>query len=55
MLSRPVPKASDRQRTLAGIRTTGRAACVIDGGGAARFIVDLVGALQDFNEDVVKL
>src|SRR3954447_7839973 len=35
MLSRPVPKASDRQRTLAGIRTTGRAACVIDGGGAS--------------------
>src|SRR4051794_36894180 len=35
MLSRPVPKASDRQRTLAGIRTTGRAASVIDGGGAS--------------------
>jgi pyruvate dehydrogenase E2 component (dihydrolipoamide acetyltransferase) len=28
---------------------------VIDGGGAARFIVDLVAALQDFNEEVVKL
>lgn len=28
---------------------------VIDGGSAARFIVDLVAALQDFNEDVVKL
>lgn len=28
---------------------------VIDGGGAARFIVDLVAALQDFKEDVVKL
>lgn len=28
---------------------------VIDGGSAARFIVDLVAALQDFSEDVVKL
>jgi pyruvate dehydrogenase E2 component (dihydrolipoamide acetyltransferase) len=28
---------------------------VIDGGGAARFIVDLVAALQDFSEDVVKI
>ena len=28
---------------------------VIDGGGAARFIVDLVGALQDFEEAVVKI
>jgi len=28
---------------------------VIDGGAAARFIVDLVMALQDFSEDVVKL
>ena len=28
---------------------------VIDGGSAARFIVDLVTALQDFSEDVVKL
>jgi pyruvate dehydrogenase E2 component (dihydrolipoamide acetyltransferase) len=28
---------------------------VIDGGSAARFIVDLVGALQDFGEEVVKL
>jgi len=28
---------------------------VIDGGGAARFIVDLVAALQDFSEEVVKL
>lgn len=28
---------------------------VIDGGAAARFIVDLVTALQDFSEDVVKL
>jgi pyruvate dehydrogenase E2 component (dihydrolipoamide acetyltransferase) len=28
---------------------------VIDGGGAARFIVDLVGALQDFKEAVVKI
>jgi pyruvate dehydrogenase E2 component (dihydrolipoamide acetyltransferase) len=28
---------------------------VIDGGTAARFIVDLVAALQDFAEDVVKL
>ena len=34
-LSRPIPKASDRQRTLARIGTTGRAACVIDGGGAS--------------------
>ena len=28
---------------------------VIDGGAAARFIVDLVAALQDFEEAVVKL
>lgn len=28
---------------------------VIDGGSAARFIVDLVAALQDFSEDVVRL
>ncbi len=28
---------------------------VIDGGAAARFIVDLVAALQDFEEDAVKL
>lgn len=28
---------------------------VIDGGSAARFVVDLVAALQDFNEEVVKL
>lgn len=28
---------------------------VIDGGSAARFIVDLVTALQDYNEDVVKV
>jgi pyruvate/2-oxoglutarate dehydrogenase complex dihydrolipoamide acyltransferase (E2) component len=28
---------------------------VIDGGAAARFIVDLVGALQDFEEAVVKI
>ena len=28
---------------------------VIDGGAAARFMVDLVGALQDFKEDAVKL
>lgn len=28
---------------------------VIDGGSAARFIVDLVAALQDFKEDAVKL
>ena len=28
---------------------------VIDGGSAARFIVDLVAALQDLSEDVVKL
>jgi pyruvate dehydrogenase E2 component (dihydrolipoamide acetyltransferase) len=28
---------------------------VIDGGAAARFMVDLVAALQDFKEDVVKL
>ncbi|HEY1787282.1 MAG TPA: 2-oxo acid dehydrogenase subunit E2, partial [Verrucomicrobiae bacterium] len=28
---------------------------VIDGGAAARFMVDLVGALQDFKEDLVKL
>ncbi|HEX5218200.1 MAG TPA: 2-oxo acid dehydrogenase subunit E2 [Verrucomicrobiae bacterium] len=28
---------------------------VIDGGSAARFIVDLVAALQDFSEDVVKI
>jgi pyruvate dehydrogenase E2 component (dihydrolipoamide acetyltransferase) len=28
---------------------------VIDGGAAARFIVDLVAALQDFQEDAVKL
>ena len=28
---------------------------VIDGGSAARFIVDLVTALQDFSEDVVKI
>jgi pyruvate dehydrogenase E2 component (dihydrolipoamide acetyltransferase) len=28
---------------------------VIDGGSAARFIVDLVAALQDFSEDAVKL
>ncbi len=28
---------------------------VIDGGGAARFTVDLLAALQDFSEDVVKL
>jgi pyruvate dehydrogenase E2 component (dihydrolipoamide acetyltransferase) len=28
---------------------------VIDGGGAARFIVDLVGALQDFKESAVKI
>ncbi len=28
---------------------------VIDGGSAARFTVDLVAALQDFNEDVVKI
>lgn len=28
---------------------------VIDGGSAARFIVDLVAALQDFGEDIVKL
>jgi pyruvate dehydrogenase E2 component (dihydrolipoamide acetyltransferase) len=28
---------------------------VIDGGGAARFTVDLVAALADFSEDVVKL
>jgi pyruvate dehydrogenase E2 component (dihydrolipoamide acetyltransferase) len=28
---------------------------VIDGGEAARFIVDLVAALQDFNEDAVKI
>jgi pyruvate dehydrogenase E2 component (dihydrolipoamide acetyltransferase) len=28
---------------------------VIDGGGAARFIVDLVTALQDFSEDTVKI
>jgi pyruvate dehydrogenase E2 component (dihydrolipoamide acetyltransferase) len=28
---------------------------VIDGGGAARFIVDLVGAMQDFKEEAVKI
>ncbi|HMP84833.1 MAG TPA: 2-oxo acid dehydrogenase subunit E2, partial [Verrucomicrobiota bacterium] len=28
---------------------------VIDGGSAARFVVDLVAALQDFSEEVVKL
>ena len=28
---------------------------VIDGGAAARFIVDLVAALQDFKEEAVKL
>jgi pyruvate dehydrogenase E2 component (dihydrolipoamide acetyltransferase) len=28
---------------------------VIDGGAAARFMVDLVGALQDFKEDAVKI
>ena len=28
---------------------------IIDGGEAARFIVDLVAALQDFKEDAVKL
>jgi pyruvate dehydrogenase E2 component (dihydrolipoamide acetyltransferase) len=28
---------------------------VIDGGAAARFIVDLVAAMQDFNEDAVKI
>jgi pyruvate dehydrogenase E2 component (dihydrolipoamide acetyltransferase) len=28
---------------------------VIDGGAAARFMVDLVEALQDFKEEVVKL
>ena len=28
---------------------------VIDGGGAARFMVDLVGALQDFKEDGVRI
>ena len=28
---------------------------VIDGGEAARFIVDLVAALQDFKEDTVKI
>lgn len=28
---------------------------VIDGGSAARFTVDLLAALQDFSEDVVKL
>jgi pyruvate dehydrogenase E2 component (dihydrolipoamide acetyltransferase) len=28
---------------------------VIDGGAAARFMVDLVTALQDFKEDGVKL
>jgi pyruvate dehydrogenase E2 component (dihydrolipoamide acetyltransferase) len=28
---------------------------VIDGGGAARFIVDLVASLQDFKEDAVKI
>jgi pyruvate/2-oxoglutarate dehydrogenase complex dihydrolipoamide acyltransferase (E2) component len=28
---------------------------VVDGGEAARFIVDLVAALQDFKEEVVKL
>ncbi len=28
---------------------------VIDGGSAARFIVDLVATMQDFSEDVVKL
>ncbi|HXE41720.1 MAG TPA: 2-oxo acid dehydrogenase subunit E2, partial [Candidatus Baltobacteraceae bacterium] len=28
---------------------------VIDGGSAARFIVDLVAAMQDFKEDVVKI
>ena len=28
---------------------------VIDGGGAARFTVDLLDALQNFSEDVVKL
>jgi pyruvate dehydrogenase E2 component (dihydrolipoamide acetyltransferase) len=28
---------------------------VIDGGSAARFIVDLVAGLQDFKEDAVKI
>jgi len=28
---------------------------VVDGGGAARFIVDLVVALQDFTEDALKI
>lgn len=28
---------------------------VIDGGAAARFMVDLVAALQDFKEDAMKL
>jgi pyruvate/2-oxoglutarate dehydrogenase complex dihydrolipoamide acyltransferase (E2) component len=28
---------------------------VIDGGGAARFTVDLLDALQNFSEEVVKL
>jgi pyruvate/2-oxoglutarate dehydrogenase complex dihydrolipoamide acyltransferase (E2) component len=28
---------------------------VIDGGSAARFIVDLVAALQDFKEEAVKI
>lgn len=28
---------------------------IIDGGAAARFMVDLVAALQDFKEDAVKL
>jgi pyruvate/2-oxoglutarate dehydrogenase complex dihydrolipoamide acyltransferase (E2) component len=28
---------------------------VVDGGGAARFIVDLVAALQDFKESAVKI
>src|SRR3954453_13694851 len=38
-LSRPVPKAPGRERTLARICTTGRAASVIDGGGASAPIV----------------
>jgi pyruvate/2-oxoglutarate dehydrogenase complex dihydrolipoamide acyltransferase (E2) component len=28
---------------------------VIDGGAAARFIVDLVAAMQDFKEEAVKI
>ena len=39
MLSRPVPKSSERRGGLARIRTTGRAASIIDGGGATAPII----------------